>query len=430
MNYLSLCSGIGGLDRAVESRFGAEMVAYSEVDKDAASVMALHWPNVPNIGDLKVADWAALGPVDIVCGGIPCQPWSSAGKLGRTADDRHLWPYVADALRILRPRVLVVEEVPGFLAAGGLDAVLADLCALGFDAEWTTVRASDIGACHRRERLFLLAWDAECAREEDAFSAAGGSRGAVGEPSGDAPDADGQRFPRRAQQDGDSFSRQSEAASWHDLDRLGVGATGLTLLPTPNAADAWVPAPATENTMRRGDPNGPLRRSSGSLPKDLAMLLPTPCAHPDGKSPEAHMAMKANMPGGPRSTPTDLRVALSMLLPTPTAHIATRGHSSPELGAKRMAEGRRNLDDVTRWGDYAEAIARHERLLGRPAPAPLVGKRLNPAFVEWMMCFPEGWTSSLKRTARLRCLGNAVVSPQAELALAILGERAAWHAAA
>ncbi len=359
MRVLSLCSGIGGLDRAVERAFGAELVAYAEVDKAAASVMARHWRGVPNVGDLKTADWSPWKGVDIVCGGIPCQPWSSAGKLGRTEDERHLWPFVADALRVLRPRFLVLEEVPGFLVRGGLDAVLADLCALGFDAEWTTLRASDVGACHRRERLFLVAWDADRPRAH-ALAPARRSWGATGEPAG-SPGA------------------------------------GVTLLPTPAAG-----------------------------------------AFNDGEDPQSWLArrdeLKAKGING-NGAGTPLAVAVKML-PTPTARLGTpRGAQAARY---TNPERSNDLDDAAawaekydRWGDYAEAIARHEQVFGRAAPDALDAKRrLSPAFVEWMMDFPPGWCDGLSRAAQLRCFGNGVVTRQAEAALSVLMARVLEEVAA
>lgn len=189
LRLLSLASGIGGLDRAVEAALDAEVVAFAEYDKYAAEVFARNWPGVPNLGDIKQVDWSQLENIDVICGGIPCQPWSTAGKLGRTLDDRHLWPAVADAIRILRPRFVIIEEVAGFLAAGGLNSVLVDLSALGFDAEWTTVRAAEVGAPHRRERLFLFAWHPERSCS-DALASVGGPRDSACESSRNVAHAD------------------------------------------------------------------------------------------------------------------------------------------------------------------------------------------------------------------------------------------------
>lgn len=152
----SLCTGYGGLDMSAQTVLGGTLAWVSDIDPGASRILAHHHPQVPNLGDLTAVDWAAVEPVDIVVGGYPCQPFSTAGKRKGTADARHIWPSIADALRVLRPRYAVFENVAGHLRLG-FDTVLADLARLGFDAEWCLVRASEIGAPHHRQRLFLLA---------------------------------------------------------------------------------------------------------------------------------------------------------------------------------------------------------------------------------------------------------------------------------
>lgn len=152
----SLCTGYGGLDMAVQSVLGGTLAWVSDIDPGASRILAHHHPEVPNLGDLTAVDWAGIEPVDVVCGGYPCQPFSTAGKRKGTADERHIWPSIAHALRVLRPRYAVFENVANHLRLGFAD-VLADLARLGFDAEWCCVRASEAGAPHQRNRLFLLA---------------------------------------------------------------------------------------------------------------------------------------------------------------------------------------------------------------------------------------------------------------------------------
>lgn len=166
LTYGSLFSGYGGLDLAVEAVTGATCKWHSEVDPHASKILAAHWPNVPNLGDIAGIDWTQVEPVDVICGGFPCQDISSAGKgAGLEEGTRSgLWYRYADAIRVLRPRLVIVENVAAIRWKGrGLDKVLGSLAEVGYDAEWTCLRASDVGACHRRERFFLVAWptDAE-----------------------------------------------------------------------------------------------------------------------------------------------------------------------------------------------------------------------------------------------------------------------------
>ncbi|WP_217705948.1 DNA cytosine methyltransferase [Verrucosispora sp. NA02020] len=153
----SLCSGYGGLDLAVELVLGGRLTWYAETDRHAATVLAHHLPGVANLGDIGTVDWTRVPPVDIVTAGFPCQDISNAGRrAGITGAHSSVWNHVADAVRVLRPRLLFVENVAALLRRG-LDVVHRDLATIGYDTSWLCLRASDVGAAHRRDRLFLLA---------------------------------------------------------------------------------------------------------------------------------------------------------------------------------------------------------------------------------------------------------------------------------
>lgn len=153
----SLFSGYGGLDIAAAAVLGCDTAWFCDIDPGASRILAHHWPDVPNLGNITAVDWSAVEPVDVLTGGFPCQDISNAGRRAGIEGARSgLWSFYADAIRVLRPRYVLIENV-GALIVRGLDRVLADLASLGFDAEWTTVRASDVGAPHRRERVFIAA---------------------------------------------------------------------------------------------------------------------------------------------------------------------------------------------------------------------------------------------------------------------------------
>lgn len=151
----SLCTGYGGLDLAVEAHFNAKTIWCAEFDKYASEVIKHHF-NVPNYGNIKTIKWASMPEIDILTAGYPCQPFSHAGERKGTQDERHLFPYIAEAISILKPRWVVLENVRGHLSLG-LKEVLAKLATIGYDARWHTVRASHAGAPHRRERIFIVA---------------------------------------------------------------------------------------------------------------------------------------------------------------------------------------------------------------------------------------------------------------------------------
>lgn len=161
----SLCSGYGGLDEAACEAFGAQVVWQAEIDPDASKVLAVRYPGVPNLGDLTAVDWSAVEPVDVLCAGFPCQPVSSAGRGSGLNDERWLFDDIADAVGRMdpRPRWLCFENVPGLLSANrgaAMGRVIHRLARLGYVGRYRTVRASDVGAPHRRARVFIVASDA------------------------------------------------------------------------------------------------------------------------------------------------------------------------------------------------------------------------------------------------------------------------------
>jgi DNA (cytosine-5)-methyltransferase 1 len=156
----SLFAGIGGIDLGLE-RAGWTGRWQVEWDPFCQHVLAHHWPDVPRYGDITRVDWSTVEPVDLIAGGFPCQPFSFAGKQRGIEDERWLWPEFARVVGELRPRYVLVENVPGLLAGhGGMGHVLGDLASLGYDAEWDSVPAAAVGAPHLRERVWIVAYSA------------------------------------------------------------------------------------------------------------------------------------------------------------------------------------------------------------------------------------------------------------------------------
>lgn len=156
----SLCTGYAGLDLAVQAVLGGRLAWCADPDRHVQTITAARLPGVPNLGDITTVDFATVDAVDVLTAGFPCQDISSAGsRLGIEKGPRSgLWFRVADAVRALRPELLFVENVAALRYRGrGMDVVLGELAEAGYDTWWRCVRASDIGAPHRRERLFLLA---------------------------------------------------------------------------------------------------------------------------------------------------------------------------------------------------------------------------------------------------------------------------------
>jgi DNA (cytosine-5)-methyltransferase 1 len=155
MRCLDLFSGIGGFALACEWA-GIETVAFCEIDPYASAVLRKHWPSIPNLGDIRAVTRESIAPVDLVCGGFPCQPYSVAGKQQGAADDRDLWPEMLRVVREFRPTWVCGENVAGFIRLG-LDSCLADLADSGYQARTFVLPALAVGASHHRQRTFIIA---------------------------------------------------------------------------------------------------------------------------------------------------------------------------------------------------------------------------------------------------------------------------------
>ena len=174
----SLFSGVGGLDLAVEEVFDAETVWQVEFDPNASTVLSKRF-GVPNYHDVTAVNWDEVPPVDILAGGFPCQDVSAAGRKAGLAEGTRsgLWSHFHQAISVLRPQYVVIENVRGLLSAkasrsadleqhdadvvlraGG--AVVGSLADIGYDARWLTLAAGAVGAPHKRERVFILAYPA------------------------------------------------------------------------------------------------------------------------------------------------------------------------------------------------------------------------------------------------------------------------------
>lgn len=179
MNVLDLFSGIGGFSLGLE-RAGMRTVAFCEIEPYCRAVLRKHWPHVPCYDDIRTLTAERLADdgiaVDVICGGFPCQDISVAGKGAGLAGARSgLWREYARLVGEIRPRFVIVENVSALLSRG-LGEVLGDLAALGYDAEWDCIPASAVGALHRRDRLWIIAYpDADSVRPQRLRPAAVGT---------------------------------------------------------------------------------------------------------------------------------------------------------------------------------------------------------------------------------------------------------------
>lgn len=357
----SLFTGYGGLDMGVAMAVDpdARVAWTSDVEPGPCKLAEVRWPDTPNLGDITQINWADVEPVDIICGGSPCQDLSLAGKRAGMATGTRsgLWESMAAAVETIRPRLVVWENVLGALSARAYSPVesepwmlgtgatgpalraagrvAGDLATIGYSTAWRVVRASDAGAPHQRARFFL-----------------------IGYPDGEPWDV------RRTAAPGQATCGRSQ----REPAGPGVGA----LMPTPTASD--------HKAGRHQD-------GTGHSLTQAVQLLPTPKAG-DG------------IMGLPRTSGRP---------PEKSTHLATRleytdyGQYAPAIARWEQVTGRAAPPPTT--------PPRREG--GKP--------RLSARFVEWMMGLPDGHVTGpdldLSRERQLRMLGNGVVPQQAALAV-------------
>lgn len=182
LNVMGVCAGIGGLELGLHiSEPRANPVLFVEQDEFCQSVLRARWPGVlvwSNILTFNSKPWRRL--IDIFAAGFPCQPFSVAGKRLGTADERWIWPEIAQRIRDLAPPVVFLENVPALITGGGLAIVLGSLAEMGYVAVWGVFDCESLGASHLRKRVYILAYrdgsqlEGQERRRLSGFGAVGG----------------------------------------------------------------------------------------------------------------------------------------------------------------------------------------------------------------------------------------------------------------
>lgn len=357
----SLFTGYGGLDMGVAMAVDpdARVAWTSDVEPGPCKLATTRWPDTPNLGDITQINWADVEPVDIICGGSPCQDLSLAGKRAGMATGTRsgLWESMAAAIETIHPRLVVWENVLGALSARAYSQVesepwmlgtgtnepalraagrvAGDLATLGYDCRWAVIRASDAGAPHQRARVFL-----------------------IGHPHGQPWDMRRPTTPRQTQ--GRRPLRQPAGP--------GLG----TLMPTPTASD--------HKAGRHQD-------GTGHSLTQAVQLLPTPSAS------DAIMGLPRTS-GRPPEKSTKLATRLEY---------TDYGDYAPAIARWEQVTGRAAPPPTNP----------PRRAGGKP--------QLSARFVEWLMGLPDGHVTgpdlNLSRERQLRMLGNGVVPQQAALAV-------------
>ena len=254
MTHVDLFSGIGGFALAAQ-RAGFRTVCFSEVDEYASAVLRKHWPDVPNLGDIKSADFVRFRGATLLTGGFPCQPFSVAGQQAGEADDRYLWPSMLNAIQTIQPTWVVGENVTGLITLA-LDRVLTDLASAGYTAVPIVIPACAVDAKHRRDRVWIVA---------------NALRGGAGEGSEELPEAqissqvDERRRGWPESGDGSQIvadpnsKRESQCARSFSEKRNGIGNSGEALADSDSVGQSSQrdrPFNPTQNSTRQADRPG------------------------------------------------------------------------------------------------------------------------------------------------------------------------------
>lgn len=286
-------AGYGGLALAVSSVFDASTAWLCEVDKYASQVLNYRFPEVPNLGDVIAIDWGSVEPVDIIAGGSPCQDVSVAGgRAGMSEGTRsNLWVAMRDAISIIKPSFVVWENVRGALSAKAdtnlescpgcvgdrgrarepflraLGRVLGDLSELGYDAQWRVVSASEVGAAHRRERVFVLA------HRRDLFTVSQNIVEDTETPKIGETVNHLLATPTAHDNKGACLLEKHHARlKQRNRTQMGNLQEDIThLMPTPNTLDylGYREGEKREKALRRGVEGGSLRASTGNLREEV-----------------------------------------------------------------------------------------------------------------------------------------------------------------
>lgn len=479
-----LFAGYGGLGMGVVAAIPNTSLAWvSEFDAAPARILAHHWPDVTNHGDVTAIDWTAVERPDVLTGGFPCQDVSVAGRRAGMVEGTRsgLWSYMAHAIDVLRPQLVVIENVGGLLSAEAgrvmephpvclgdagagvesvpvraLPAVLADLSALGYDAQWTTLRAADVGAPHGRLRVFITAHP-------------------TGHPFAPHPGGGGSGRRSPVTVTGGAGAQDVAPVRADSRPHAPGAPAGLTLLPTPRTTDmngggahgTGGPDLRTAIQDAVGHPDfGPYAPAIARWERVLGRPAPAPTEINPNK--RKRCTVHANpTEAGSREELRDMRGAAdseavrerttrrpecvsteTALLPLMREHESggeegdaslagptapegdVRGVRSHERSARpssRPESREQQLDEsrnAVRELPSQEALARgpREATSGEPVGDPCTcGRpRLSARFVEFLMGLPDGHVTGvpgLTRNQQLKALGNGVVPQQAAAAI-------------
>jgi site-specific DNA-cytosine methylase len=339
IKILDICSGIGGFSLGLEATGGFDTVAFCEFDDFCCKVLNKHWPNVPIYKDLKeIGNDPAriIQEFDLICGGIPCQPFSLAGKQKGKEDDRHLWPYMYAIVKSKKPTWVIVENVGGFV-----NVALDDVC-LDLETQGYATQSFIIPAC-----------SVEAPTEEIEYGSSENippnSRNLWSTPT--RFDSNNITQPRKKSSGGQKPPLQQQVTMW----------------PTPRSSK--IMNMTMESALNRIENTGYHSNLEEKVALEEQKMWPTPNSSPATASQtvEATQRLRASRE---RKQGILIEAVVDRMLPTPTAR-DWKGARKPETLKKAGRNENNSLPDK---------IAAYQK------------GTLNPNWVEWLMGYPQGWT--------------------------------------
>ena len=403
LKHIDLFSGIGGFSLAFDSTQKIETVAFCEIEEYPQRVLKKNFPGVPIYNDItELVKNESTRPIwgqgkwqdlecDILTGGYPCQPFSSAGKRKGEEDDRHLWPFMLEIIKQKRPKFIVAENVAGHITLG-LDNVLFDLESEGYSARAVVLPASSVNAHHRRDRVWVIAQDTQ---EDSNSNSERSHRKGVNEQGDNEPNDRQERESGSVREvlanGGDTEVRETEYVEYTDSLRFQQH----------NEAEKETQGRGAETSIESGSTDvadtsyeGLRTRKRGSIPESLQ----EDDARRDNERRDGEYA--------------NSQVRESSLLREDAEDVAD-SDSSQRKGEQQSIGVRKEYTDsgITSWGQF-------ESYLGGRSDG--VSSWVDGS---WERGIDRVTTNPKNRANRLKALGNAIVPQVAYwIALAILGE--------
>ena len=393
LHSISICSGIGGLDLGVSYVLDARVICYVEREIKAAEILVSRMEEgrldkAPIYSDLASFDgnpWR--GKVDLITAGLPCQPFSVAGKRRGESDERYIWPTFFRVIREVQPAMVFLENVPGILK--WFRPIGDELCGLGYKLEAGLFTAAEVSASHKRERFFCLAY-----RCSERLSGSEAER-----------EMEGKRSSERYHQVADA----ARLRQWAEPGNGTRDRTELSIIDVADPGDRLIPQPGRGSQGRDGAGSTELVLDDPERRHELCIRgNGTDQGAPDGGDRQAD--------GEPGVTDEVLADAASLRC---EQHREVSRSSTPRKNDRRLCKSSRKGTDFPPGPNDHEAW--RKLLVRKPWMRPAISQEEIESLVRRGV---NGFSEGLDRTARLRALGNAVVPAQAALALKYLLEKA------